>query len=83
MYLTGDPVLENNYKWVDGTPKDFKLWAPNEPDDQWDDEDCVMAFDSGDLAQKWRAFGCHARNGYVCKAPLGKYRESKTPLGKY
>ena len=84
MYLTDDPVLENNYKWLDGTPKDFKLWAPNEPNDSGGVEDCVLAFRTGGLAQKWNDLKCETNyKGYVCKAPVGKYRESKAPLGKY
>jgi Lectin C-type domain len=38
---------EGDFKWVDGTPRNFTKWRTGEPNDAGDGEDCVVFFEDG------------------------------------
>ncbi|XP_032107880.1 low affinity immunoglobulin epsilon Fc receptor isoform X2 [Sapajus apella] len=55
--------LKGEFIWMDGTPVDYSNWAPEEPTNRNQGEDCVMMRGSGD----WNDIYCDRKLGaWVC-----------------
>ncbi|XP_076027201.1 uncharacterized protein LOC143016650 isoform X2 [Genypterus blacodes] len=55
---------EGQWRWVDGTGLTYRIWAPEEPNDEYGGEDCV------ELLQKfnaWNDASCSAMKHSVCE----------------
>ncbi|XP_076027222.1 uncharacterized protein LOC143016667 [Genypterus blacodes] len=55
---------EGQWRWVDGTGLAYRIWAPEEPNDEYEGEDCV------ELLQKfnaWNDASCSAMKHSVCE----------------
>ncbi|XP_076027209.1 hepatic lectin-like isoform X1 [Genypterus blacodes] len=55
---------EGQWRWVDGTGLAYRIWAPEEPNDEYGGEDCV------ELLQKfnaWNDASCSAMKHSVCE----------------
>jgi hypothetical protein len=59
----GDSAEEGTFVWVTGAPLSLALWAATEPNDLYDDEDCVEIRASG----AWNDDRCDAALSYVCE----------------
>nr|ACV41410.1 mannan-binding lectin isoform 1 [Mesocentrotus nudus] len=60
---------ENFFEWSDGTPLNYSLWYPGEPNDSHG-EDCVAPYNHGSndsARQKWHDYGCEHRLPYFCR----------------
>lgn len=67
-----DKQTENTFVYVDGTPADFLPWAPNQPDNWQDNEDCVHIrgmnhHEPGKLNDDF----CTATKDFICKKAKG------------
>ncbi|XP_030848434.1 low affinity immunoglobulin epsilon Fc receptor-like [Strongylocentrotus purpuratus] len=61
---------ENVFEWSDGTPMDYSLWHPIEPNNNNNGEDCVSPKNLGSNdfdRQKWNDSGCGNRKPYFCR----------------
>ncbi|XP_003725902.1 lactose-binding lectin l-2 [Strongylocentrotus purpuratus] len=64
-----DVQNENNFEWSDGTPMDYSLWHPSQPNN-YGGEDCVAPFNYGSNdfdKQRWHDHGCRNRKPYFCR----------------
>jgi CotH kinase protein/Lectin C-type domain/Putative metal-binding motif len=61
-----DRAVENKFAWSDGTPADFELWNPGEPNDYGAGEDCTQVYAGNGT---WNDLDCDAGLLYVCKLP--------------
>ncbi|XP_068609207.1 uncharacterized protein [Brachionichthys hirsutus] len=64
---------ENAFVYTDGTAADFLPWAPNQPDNWQDNEDCVLIRGAGHYeAGKLNDDFCTATKAFVCKKAKGQ-----------
>ena len=75
---TGLTLTKESWSWVDGSPMDYTYWYPANPDNYYNDEFCLSAWDNG----KWNDFPCsgissdnlHKVVAYICQQnPNCKY----------
>ncbi|PRD33326.1 UNVERIFIED_CONTAM: Macrophage mannose receptor 1 [Trichonephila clavipes] len=52
---------DEEFVWADGSPVDFTLWNPNEPNN--DKEQCV---EMRTETMKWNDVTCYNQRGYIC-----------------
>ncbi|XP_068430349.1 uncharacterized protein [Clinocottus analis] len=68
-----DINIENQFAYTDGTPADFLLWAPNQPDNWQGDEDCVnLRGMNHPEAGKLNDDFCSATKEFICKKAKGQ-----------
>lgn len=65
-----DRDLEHGFSWSDGSPTDYINWGNHEPNDFYDNEDCVTH--NGVWASDWNDDHCYTLYPYICKIPKGK-----------
>jgi cysteine-rich repeat protein len=58
-----DSKREGAFEWSTGEPFTFRRFAPGEPDDEWDTDDCVF-FGPDEL---WHDRVCDLRNPFMCE----------------
>ncbi|XP_026154124.1 macrophage mannose receptor 1 isoform X2 [Mastacembelus armatus] len=68
-----DRNVENHFEYTDGTPADLLPWAPNQPDNWQDNEDCVHLrgmthHEAGKLNDDF----CSTSKEYICKKAKGQ-----------
>ncbi|XP_059149107.1 macrophage mannose receptor 1-like [Physella acuta] len=63
-----DRDTEAGYKWTDGSGVTYTNWAPNQPDNMLNSEDCVQW---ALPANKWNDNYCYVANSFICQAPRG------------
>ncbi|CAL8384873.1 unnamed protein product [Gadus morhua 'NCC'] len=68
-----DINVENLFVYSDGTPADFLLWGPDQPDNWQNNEDCVQVRgmnhpEPGTLSDDF----CSSAKEFVCKKPKGQ-----------
>ncbi|XP_078696201.1 alpha-N-acetylgalactosamine-specific lectin-like [Branchiostoma floridae x Branchiostoma belcheri] len=64
-----DQREEGNYEWADGTPLgDYNAWAPGQPDNYQDKEDCIHRHP---LTGEWNDIPCHLPLPFVCQIVAG------------
>ncbi|XP_052062584.1 macrophage mannose receptor 1-like [Mytilus californianus] len=63
-----DRDSENGFEWSDGSPVDFMMWGTNEPNDKYQQEDCVSInrYGSG-----WNDDNCYKTESFICKIQKG------------
>lgn len=65
-----DRDLEQGFTWSDGSPRDYVNWGDDEPNDFYDNEDCVTH--QNIWGMKWNDDNCYTLYPYICKIPKGK-----------
>ncbi|KAK8378664.1 hypothetical protein O3P69_009394 [Scylla paramamosain] len=73
----GGRAWEEEYRWVDHTPFNFTNWAPGEPNNVHDQEDCLALYTR--RQGYWNDQNCGSPAGRVCKRPLGSSRRHTPP----
>ncbi|CAG2187406.1 CD206 [Mytilus edulis] len=63
-----DRDSENGFEWSDGSPVDFMMWGPNEPNDKYQQEDCGML---NRYSNGWNDDNCYKTKNFVCKIQKG------------
>ncbi|XP_070535732.1 macrophage mannose receptor 1-like [Ptychodera flava] len=64
-----DMGSESNWEWVDGTTFGFQNWAPGEPSNSGNVEDCVhLEYEQSKIGE-WNDRTCTHYLGFICKAP--------------
>ncbi|SEM30613.1 Lectin C-type domain-containing protein [Stigmatella aurantiaca] len=61
-----DLAEEGTFEWSDKTPVNFTLWAPSEPNNQDNAEDCAQLYGA---AGTWNDVTCSGMASYVCALP--------------
>ncbi|KAM8820194.1 C-type lectin-like [Eudromia elegans] len=64
-----DEEHERSWKWSDNSVLSFQSWAPGQPDNVDDDEDCAV-LESGSQFRDWHDYSCSHRFPFVCKYRL-------------
>ena len=59
----GDSATEETFEWVTGAPLTVALWADMEPNDRYNNEDCVQVGATG----SWNDDSCEEPLAYVCE----------------
>lgn len=57
------------FTWSDGSPRDYVNWGDDEPNDFYDNEDCVTHYSIWGM--KWNDDNCYTLYPYICKIPKG------------
>ncbi|XP_050730814.1 C-type mannose receptor 2-like [Eriocheir sinensis] len=63
---------EEGYRWMDASPLAFSNWAPGEPNNVHDQEDCLALYTR--RQGYWNDQNCGTPEGRVCKRPVGDAR---------
>ncbi|XP_061163166.1 macrophage mannose receptor 1-like [Saccostrea echinata] len=64
-----DRDSERGFSWVDGSPVDFTSWGDSEPNDFYNNEDCVAFYNT--WTADWNDWNCQTMYNYICKIPKG------------
>ena len=59
-----DLGLESSFKWSDGSPVQYTNYMPGEPNDVFQQEDCVEMLKG---SATWNDNHCNRQNPYICK----------------
>eukprot|EP00057_Strongylocentrotus_purpuratus_P005127 XP_003730280.1 PREDICTED: echinoidin isoform X2 [Strongylocentrotus purpuratus] len=64
-----DTSTEGHFQWTDGTPFDFTMWSPGQPDNWRSQEDCGLIRST--YGNKWNDAPCdfNGSSYFVCKLP--------------
>ncbi|XP_078676415.1 uncharacterized protein LOC144913548 [Branchiostoma floridae x Branchiostoma belcheri] len=63
-----DQHKEGHFEWVDGTPLSaFKKWAPDQPDNYENSEDCVVYWRTGGPPTNWNDASCSRKLPFICE----------------
>ena len=65
-----DVQIEGTFAWSDGSLVNFENWEENQPDNDFDMEDCVIIVSADG---KWNDTPCEMWYGYVCKLSIESY----------
>jgi len=66
IWIGGNDIsTEGNYVWSDGCSMSYKKWAPNQPDNWNNNEDCLHLVKQ--QGGKWNDILCSVRMRFVCK----------------
>ncbi len=61
-----DAVVEDNWRWVDGTSLIYSSWSPGEPNGGTA-ENCGMIWVGNPGGGKWNDLNCAWTNPFVCE----------------
>ncbi|XP_078616305.1 echinoidin-like [Branchiostoma floridae x Branchiostoma japonicum] len=64
-----DINADGEFTWTDGTDENYLNWAPGQPDEAYNGEDCVEFWDKG-AEGEWNDLDCGALRPFTCKIPL-------------
>jgi len=73
-----DKEKEGEFKWTDGTSAKYSNWAADQPNDEYNEQDCGEivngVFWPGGLSQigVWNDFQCNLRLMYICQEKENK-----------
>ena len=59
-----DISQEGNYQFVDGSPVMTAFWAPRQPDNHENKEDCIHYMP---IKQKWNDNRCNVKKSFLCQ----------------
>ncbi|XP_019385690.1 PREDICTED: macrophage mannose receptor 1-like [Crocodylus porosus] len=71
--------LDKRFSWIDGSLVNYVAWAPDEPNFQNNDENCVV-MDS--YRGFWSDVNCGALNFFICERHNSSIKSTYTPLFK-
>ncbi|XP_045107957.1 macrophage mannose receptor 1-like [Portunus trituberculatus] len=74
----GGRIRKEEYRWLDHTPFNFTNWAPGEPNNVHDQEDCLALYTR--RQGYWNDQNCGFPAGRVCKRPLGSSQRPKLSI---
>ncbi|XP_055990696.1 C-type lectin domain family 4 member E isoform X2 [Sorex fumeus] len=79
-----DRVVEDQWKWVDGTPftKSLSFWDAGEPNNLATVEDCVTIRDSSNPRENWNDVPCFFNMFRICEMPETKFLNIKLTKNK-
>ncbi|KAM6096161.1 uncharacterized protein VSU04_014140 [Chlamydotis macqueenii] len=64
-----DEEHTRQWKWSDSSVFDFKRWAPGQPNNLWDQEDCVVLDKASDF-KYWHDYPCSYKFPFLCQHQL-------------
>jgi len=66
MWIGGERVGKNSFKWIDRSEFDYENWDTNEPNNIDGKENCMETLSNA----KWNDIGCTYSRPFVCKRPF-------------
>ena len=63
MWIGGERVGKNSFKWIDGSEFDYENWDTNEPNNVDGKENCMETYPNG----RWNDLPCDFSRPFVCK----------------
>ncbi|XP_068210370.1 macrophage mannose receptor 1-like isoform X2 [Palaemon carinicauda] len=69
LWIGGFAYFRSGYEWADETPFDYSNWAKGEPNNHYDQEDCI-AFYTRSFGY-WNDQNCGHKQGRICKRAFG------------
>ncbi|GAB0175385.1 C-type lectin Cal-like [Grus japonensis] len=64
-----DEEHSRRWKWSDNSVFDYKRWAPGQPNNLWDKEDCVV-LDRFSGFEFWHDYPCNSQFPFLCQHQL-------------
>uniref|UniRef100_A0A3Q3LI79 Ladderlectin-like n=1 Tax=Mastacembelus armatus TaxID=205130 RepID=A0A3Q3LI79_9TELE len=68
IWIGGHDITQGKWKWTDGTPFTYTNWAPGQPDNWKDDENCLQISTEGRWF--WNDLDCQTPLPSVCVRKL-------------
>ncbi|XP_066983330.1 macrophage mannose receptor 1-like isoform X1 [Macrobrachium rosenbergii] len=68
LWIGGLAYWGSGYEWADGTAFDYSNWAKGEPNNYYDQEDCIALY-TRDFGY-WNDQNCGHKQGRICKRAL-------------
>ncbi|XP_063962303.1 uncharacterized protein LOC129271086 isoform X1 [Lytechinus pictus] len=67
-----DRVEEDQFKWLDGTLVTYDGWAPSQPDNNGNNQDCACLWSSRreDIHGQWDDDRCSSKRNFICQRGL-------------
>ncbi|XP_015279234.1 PREDICTED: macrophage mannose receptor 1-like [Gekko japonicus] len=76
VYIGLTVGVDGKFRWLDGTLVTYEAWAPNEPNNANEEEDCVMMYERTGL---WNDIYCSAENRFICERHNSSVRSTIAP----
>nr|XP_045606294.1 macrophage mannose receptor 1-like isoform X2 [Procambarus clarkii] len=70
LWIGGHSKLDSGYDWLDETAFDFDNWAKGEPNNEYDQEDCLSMYNH--KQGYWNDYNCAHTLGRICKRLHGQ-----------
>ncbi|KAK4329168.1 hypothetical protein Pmani_000459 [Petrolisthes manimaculis] len=77
VWIGGKALEDAGYSWMDETPFDFVNWRQGEPNNIFDQEDCISMYTRNQ--GYWNDKNCAVPEGYVCKRPYQHFYPKHQP----
>ncbi|XP_077159816.1 macrophage mannose receptor 1-like [Paroedura picta] len=68
--------IDGKFGWLDGTPVTYEAWAPNEPNNVNEEEECVVMYKGTGL---WNDIYCSAEKRFICERHNSSVRSTIAP----
>ncbi|KAK8734902.1 hypothetical protein OTU49_005721, partial [Cherax quadricarinatus] len=70
FWIGGQASLDSGYMWIDETAFDFDNWAKGEPNNEYDQEDCISMYNH--QQGYWNDANCAHTMGCICRKLHGQ-----------
>ncbi|KAL8165108.1 UNVERIFIED_CONTAM: hypothetical protein K2H54_029242 [Gekko kuhli] len=76
VYIGLTVGVDGKFRWLDGTLVTYEAWAPNEPNNKNEEEECVVMYERTGL---WNDIYCSAEKRFICERHNSSIRSTIAP----